>query len=206
MESFCFSIIFIYLYFPKQHHLFSWFLAGYMGTEGKVWGKKFWTMKGNLGLLISEHDHPGSGRCGLWSLQLIIHSAKELDSLLFSWFDESCILGCTSSKKLSKLLSVWIYFAGAVHLNALNQRPSGLCLMYSRWEVQPVGHYLAGSPHHFWSLLKWASKAFQLTPLCSAVVRLSHEYAISIYKHLSSTKRWTAFYRIPVWIWVWIMV
>lgn len=186
-------LLFYHFYFSllSQTAPFVLLISGWIYREQRVsFGeKKLWTIKGNLGLLISEHDHPGSGRCGLWSLQLIIHSAKELDSLLFSWFDESCILGCTSSKKLSKLLSVWIYFAGAVHLNALNQRPSELCLMYSRWEVQPVGHYPAGSPHHFWSLLKWASKAFQLTPLCLALVRLSHEYAISIYKHLSSTKR-----------------
>ncbi|RMC06383.1 hypothetical protein DUI87_15816 [Hirundo rustica rustica] len=62
----------------------------------------------------------------LRSLLLTIHSAEELDSLLVSWFDESCILGFTSSKKLSKLVSVWIYSTGAVHLNALNQRPAGL--------------------------------------------------------------------------------
>lgn len=142
-------------------------------------------------LLVPEHDHPGRGSCGLWSLLLTIHSAKELDSLLVSWFDESCILGCTSSKKLSKLVSVWISSTGAVHLNALNKRLTG-----PLFHVYQVSGSTSGSLSSrkgvsitFGSLLKWASKALQLTPLFSAIIRLSHKHVIATYKHLSSTKR-----------------
>lgn len=153
-----------------------------------------------MGLLISEHEHPGRRRCGLWSLLLMIRSAKESDSLLVSWFDESCILGCISSKKLSKLISAWIYSTGAVHLNALNQRPTGtlshVCQVRgsASWSLPSR----KGIPITFGGLLKWASKALQPTPLFSAIIRLSHKHDISTYKHLFSTTRQTDFYRIPV--------
>lgn len=134
----------------------------------------------------------------------MIHSARELDLLLVSWFDGSCILGCTSSKKLSKLVSVWIYSTGTVHLNALYQRLNEpLSHIYQvRGSTSQSLPSRKGVPITFGSLLKWASNTLQLTPLLSAIIRLSHKHVTSTYKHLSFTKRRTDFYRIPVWIFV----
>lgn len=110
---------------------------------------------------------------------------------MVSWFDESCILGCTSSKKLSKLVSVWISSTGAVYLNALNERLTGP--LFHVYQVSgSTSESLSsrkGVSITFGSLLKWASKALQLTPLFSAIIRLSHKHVIATYKHLSSTKR-----------------